>query len=100
MISPDGQQGLGRQQVEGAGLEVWLGHFYLGDHQLDLLPAHPAQVPAGGGQQAGGEPETSHSHIWSHWQSQCDTTLTCLLHVRSLRPPSMVTRSELRSLLD
>ena len=67
MISPDGQQGLGRQQVEGAGLEVWLGHFYLGDHQLDLLPAHPAQVPAGGGQQAGGEPETSHSHIWSHW---------------------------------
>ena len=57
-VLPDGEQGLGREQVLGPGLDVGLCHLDLSDHELDLLLADAAQVPVGGREQAGWESVT------------------------------------------
>ena len=54
-VLPDGEQGLGREQVLDPVLDVGLGDLDLGDHELDLLLADPAQVPVGGRQESGGK---------------------------------------------
>ena len=54
-VLPDGEQGLRREQVLDPVLGVSLRDLDLGDHELDLLLADPAQVPVGGREEAGGK---------------------------------------------
>ena len=54
-VLPDGEQGLGREQVLDPVLGVSLRDLDLGDHELDLLLADPAQVPVGGREEACGK---------------------------------------------
>ena len=45
---PDGEKGLGREQVLGPSLDIGLRHLDLSDHELNLLLADATQVPVGG----------------------------------------------------
>ena len=73
-VSPDGQQGLGREQVLDSVLGIGLCDLNLGDHELDLLLADAAQVPVGGREQSG----------WESVMRMCYEIVTHITHLTSV----------------
>ena len=101
-VSPDGQQGLGREQVLDPVLGIGLCDLNLGDHELDLLLADAAQVPVGGREQSGWESVTRTCYEIVTNIAVLTSVLrnTCPLHGPNLKLQGRAGHSVLRSLLD